>query len=141
MNLDIGCGYLNREKGAIGLDIDAACKPNVQGDIQDLPFKDESFDVVNAVHVLEHVPNIVKTFNEVWRVLKPNGEFNVRVPLFPTLGSICDPTHVRFFIPDSFGYFCEKDWLTGLKHTFKMKDIFETELSLNTKEIVCQMIK
>lgn len=139
--LNLGCGYLNRSKDEVALDINFACKPDVCGDVQDLPFKDSSFDSIYASHCLEHIPNIVKTMNECWRVLKPNGKFNIRVPLFPTLGSISDPSHVRFFIVPTFDYFTVNGKLTGLKNPFKMEDIFVSNLNEDTQEIVCQMKK
>ena len=139
--LNIGCGKWNRESDEIGIDIEADCKPTVRGDAQALPFKSETFEKVSAIHVLEHVPNIIKTVEEVWRVLKPNGKFLVRVPLFPTLGSICDPTHVRYFVDDSLWYFCEKGLIPSLKHHFKMENMFDTPMSDNTVEIICQMRK
>ena len=139
--LNLGCGYLNRKEDEIGLDNNFACRPEVYGDIQNLPFKDESFDGVYASHCLEHVPDIVKTMNEAWRVMKPNGKFNIRVPLFPTIGSIADPTHTRFFIVPTFDYFTVSGKLTGLKHTFRMEDIFISNLNEETQEIVCQMRK
>lgn len=44
-------------------------------DIQDIPFEDQSFDVVIANHMLYHVPNRNKAFQEVQRILKPDGVF------------------------------------------------------------------
>ena len=141
MKLNVGAGYLNRTKGEVAFDINFACKPDVCGDVQDLPFKNSSFDSIYASHCLEHIPNIVKTMNECWRVLKKDGKINIRVPLFPTTGSISDPSHVRYFIPATFDYFCYKGKLTGLKNTFKMEDIFISNLTEDTQEIVCQMRK
>ena len=46
-----------------------------QIDIQDIPFGDESFDVVIANHMLYHVPDLDKAFCEVKRVLKDGGIF------------------------------------------------------------------
>ncbi|MDT9722445.1 class I SAM-dependent methyltransferase [Paenibacillus sp. ClWae2A] len=45
------------------------------GDIQELPFEDESFDVVIANHMLYHVSDIPKAIREVRRVLKKGGLF------------------------------------------------------------------
>lgn len=42
-------------------------------DIQQLPFADQTFDVVLAAHVLEHLPNAVAALEEIRRVLKPGG--------------------------------------------------------------------
>lgn len=40
---------------------------------EELPFPDNSFDMVFSVHVLEHVPDRLKAINEINRVLKPGG--------------------------------------------------------------------
>lgn len=45
------------------------------GDIQEIPFEAEYFDVVIANHMLYHVPDKGKAVNEVKRVLKPGGRF------------------------------------------------------------------
>lgn len=42
-----------------------------------LPFPDDSFDAVLSCGVLEHVPNILGSIQEVQRVLKPGGKFFV----------------------------------------------------------------
>lgn len=44
-------------------------------DIQDLPFADDSFDVVIANHMLYHVPERAQALAEVRRVLAENGRF------------------------------------------------------------------
>lgn len=44
-------------------------------DIQDIPYEDESFDIIIARHMIYHVPDIDKAFTEVKRVLKPKGKF------------------------------------------------------------------
>lgn len=38
-----------------------------------MPFEDESFDVVVASHILEHVPNMGNTLQEIRRVMKWGG--------------------------------------------------------------------
>ena len=46
-----------------------------QVDIQNIPYPDESFDVVIANMMLYHVPDLRKGLTEVQRVLKPGGSF------------------------------------------------------------------
>ncbi len=54
--------------------------PNVrQGDAENLPFEDNSFDVVYSNGVLHHVPDIQKAFQEVHRVLRPGGELMILI--------------------------------------------------------------
>ena len=45
-----------------------------------LPFDDDSFDRVLAIHVLEHLPNLPAALAEVSRVLRPPGRFVAVIP-------------------------------------------------------------
>lgn len=47
------------------------------GNIENLPFDDDTFDLVICFYVLYHVSNLDLALNEVRRVLKPEGEFHV----------------------------------------------------------------
>jgi len=44
-----------------------------QADVLSLPYDDQSFDVVMAAHVLEHLPDPQRALAEMIRVLKPGG--------------------------------------------------------------------
>ena len=47
----------------------------LKGNVQDLPFEDNTFDIVTAFETVYFWPNIEKSFGEVKRVLKPGGIF------------------------------------------------------------------
>jgi ubiquinone/menaquinone biosynthesis C-methylase UbiE len=68
---DISDGMLETLEGnaaALGLDVEtAAC------DASDLPFEDESFDLVLGHAVLHHLPHLDRAFSEFERVLAPGG--------------------------------------------------------------------
>lgn len=52
----------------------AGLDPNLQlADVMSLPYEDQSFDVVMAAHVLEHLPDPQRALAEMVRVLKPGG--------------------------------------------------------------------
>ncbi len=53
---------------------------DVKADICNLPFKDNSFDVILCNHVLEHIPNDTKAMQELHRVLKKGGWGIFQVP-------------------------------------------------------------
>ena len=46
-----------------------------EGNVMDLPFEDNSFDIVTAFETVYFWPDIVKSFGEVKRALKPGGMF------------------------------------------------------------------
>ncbi len=46
-----------------------------EGNVMDLPFEDNSFDIVTAFETVYFWPDIEKSFGEVKRVLKPGGMF------------------------------------------------------------------
>ncbi len=49
-------------------------------DVQDIPFDDNTFDVVFCNHVLEHVADDNKAMSELYRILKPGGLGIFQVP-------------------------------------------------------------
>lgn len=53
---------------------------DVKADICDLPFEDNSFDVILCNHVLEHIPDDTKAMSELWRVMKPGGWGIFQIP-------------------------------------------------------------
>jgi len=46
---------------------------DIKADICNLPFPDNSYDVILCNHVLEHIPNDTLAMKELYRVLKPGG--------------------------------------------------------------------
>ncbi len=53
---------------------------DVKADICQLPFFDQSFDVVLCNHVLEHILDDKKAMEELYRILKPNGWGILQIP-------------------------------------------------------------
>lgn len=53
---------------------------DVKADICDLPFADDSYDIILCNHVLEHIPNDTKAMQELFRVLKPGGWGIFQIP-------------------------------------------------------------
>jgi len=102
--LDVACGVgkllklIQEEKNTAvyGLDISSVAiqKLKNQGisgvvaDCQNIPFKENTFDVVIATEILEHLSNPVRTLEEIHRVLKIDGLLIVSVP-----NSVKGPSH------------------------------------------------
>jgi ubiquinone/menaquinone biosynthesis C-methylase UbiE len=57
----------------------------VQVDAENLPFEDESFDIVYSYGVLHHTPNTEKAFGEAYRVLKKGGYLKAMVYHVPSI--------------------------------------------------------
>lgn len=64
------------DKGAIHFAKKTFKRKNLSFKVDDamkLTFKENTFDIAICTHVYEHVPNPQKLFDEIYRVLKPNG--------------------------------------------------------------------
>jgi SAM-dependent methyltransferase len=105
--LELGCG-LNKTPGAFGVDI----IPGSQADlIHDLnlfpyPFDDSTWDRIICLDVLEHVEDVVRTIEEIWRIAKPGALVEISGPFMSSVHYHTDPTHRRAFTSRSFDYFC-----------------------------------
>jgi len=60
------------------------------GDVCALPFGDDTFDLVLATDIIEHVDDDGKALSELRRVLKPGGAAILSVPAFPSLWGLQD---------------------------------------------------
>jgi predicted SAM-dependent methyltransferase len=52
-------------------------------DMANIPYEDNSFDIIFNNHVLEHVPNDKKAMEELYRVVKPSSENGVVIIMVP----------------------------------------------------------
>jgi SAM-dependent methyltransferase len=103
--LDVGCGtganlkMLARFGQAEGVDIseqavsfcrDRGLDSVKLGAIEQLPYEDESFHIVTALDVIEHLDDDVAGLREIRRVLGPGGYVLVFVPAFMFLWGVQD---------------------------------------------------
>lgn len=68
----------------------------VQGSVTELPFTDNSFDLVCAFDVIEHVEDDALAVRELMRVCKPGGIVFVTVPAFMSLWSSHDEVNFHY---------------------------------------------
>lgn len=131
-HIDLGCGSSPRNPfGAekiYGIDIikrDDLVEDNIFFEksnliLESIPYENNTFDSVSAYDFFEHIPRVVvnnnETFfpfinlmNEIYRVLKNNGELYAITPIFPKESAFVDPTHVNFISKNTYKYFCEPD--------------------------------
>ena len=53
---------------------------DIKADICDLPFEDNTYDIIFCNHVLEHIPDDTKAMKELYRVLKKGGMAILQIP-------------------------------------------------------------
>ena len=87
--LDAGCGegvlveeYRSKGYSIEGLDLNYASKYVRLGNILDMPYSDDSFDVVLMLDVFEHLSfeDQPKALSEIKRVLRPKGNLLISIP-------------------------------------------------------------
>jgi len=83
MKLQLGCGDQIFEN-YINVDYKRIDGVDVQADIRWLPFKDNSIEVIETYHTIEHIPRqeITSTLEDWFRVLKRGGKLVIELPDF-----------------------------------------------------------
>ncbi|MER3559157.1 MAG: methyltransferase type 11, partial [Armatimonadota bacterium] len=61
--------------------------PLIRARLEALPFVNESFRLIVALDVLEHLPDEAHALAELWRVLEPDGWLITTVPAYRWLWS------------------------------------------------------
>ena len=84
--LDAGAGtsrFVHRgfpgESEILRVDVARNARIHVACSVTNLPFRDEAFDLVLALRVLQHVPRETEALKEILRVTKPGGHILVAV--------------------------------------------------------------
>ena len=102
--LDVGCGtggnleMLKKFGAAEGVDVSDDALEFCQskgltvhkGLAEELPFADESFDVVTALDVIEHLDDDIAGLREMFRILRKGGKTLIFVPAFMWLWGVQD---------------------------------------------------
>lgn len=104
--LDLGCGP-NKVKGAIGVDIIPLNGVDIIADLFEwrYPFADNTFDEIHLYDVIEHLPNTIRTMEEIYRIAKPESKIIIRVVNWNCIYTAMDPTHLKAFTDKSFDFF------------------------------------
>ena len=136
VKISLGCGQMFSDD-LIGFDIYDYGQQykgfNMEKDR--LPFEDDSVDYIVAYHSLEHLWDVKHIMNEAWRVLKINGEFEIKVPNGLWAGA-SNPTHRQIITACWFDFFRrEKTKIYGYKR-WKIKKLEERN---EGSEIFCVM--
>lgn len=128
-------------------------------DITQIPFPDNSFDLVLCNHVLEHIPDVLQAAKEIYRVLKPKGIAILQTPYSKLLKSNFEEENIRteaerFFFygqEDHVRIFSEKQFfllltaagfkLEILKHSDLFSDKESFYFGVNKEEDLIKVVK
>lgn len=106
MKLNLGCGNKKRNN-CINIDISNEFNPDVVCDItKGILLDDNLVDEVWAIHILEHIEDIIFVMNDIWRVCEDDAIVHIEVPHQDSPMAFGDPTHKRIFNEESIKYFC-----------------------------------
>jgi len=109
--LDLGCGtfpYAGKDiENVVSIDFRPEVRPTVIHNLNYFPwpFDRDSFDVIYASHIMEHMRNNIEFMEEIYRIAKPNAKVIIRVPHFSGRSAWCDPTHLRAYSYYQFYYY------------------------------------
>jgi len=110
LRVNLGCGrrYLD---GYVNCDVVSTVRCDRRFDLNctPYPFEADSVDDVLADNVLEHLDDVVRTMEEIHRILKPGGTATILLPYAKSDWAFQDPTHKHFFTERSMDYFAVDD--------------------------------
>lgn len=116
---------------------------DVKADVLDLPFENESFDVIICNHVLEHIVDDRKAMSELYRVMKTGGWGIFQVPMKNSL----EKTYEDFSIINPkerqkhFGQYDHVRWY-GMDYFDRLKSVgFEVEANFYSQKFSDDEIK
>lgn len=118
IRLDIGCGE-SKQPGFVGMDARELPGVNIVHDwnVYPWPLPDESVLLAIASHVVEHVNpadgGFLRWMNELWRIMKYDGEVGIVCPHGSSQGFLQDPTHCNACNETTWAYFDPLEPFTG----------------------------
>jgi len=123
MKLNLGCGSDYRQ-GYVNVDR----VPGIADIVHNLdrfpyPWPDDSVDEVLMQHVLEHVKDIRKIMDQLWRILKPGGWLIIYVPHFSHFQALTHPEHCHAFHYNSFQMFTPQSGEHYTDHLWNIQEV------------------
>lgn len=110
MKIDVACGMAKKE-GFVGMDISDIPGVDIVHDLNIYPWPIESNSVeeIYCSHYVEHVPELFKFFDELYRIMKTGAKAVLIAPYWNSMRAWQDPTHVNGISENTYLY-CVKGW-------------------------------
>ena len=163
--LVLGCGHSKRKSltsdgtfeytNPTYLDIDPQVIPHIVHDLNAFPYpgKDNEYDEIHAYEVLEHTGQqgdwgfFFEQFNELYRILKPEGLLFITVPNYTSVWSVGDPGHTRIFSSAFVTFLDQNEYTKQVGKTsmtdyrFIYKGNFEPVFMKETKDVIAVILQ
>jgi SAM-dependent methyltransferase len=89
----------------------------------DLPYRDDEFDVIIAMMVIEHLFNPFHSFKEISRLLKPGGVAFVNLPLITSIKNRARLLLGKLPVTSSRNWWTNEEWDGGHLHYFTIEAV------------------
>lgn len=111
MKLNIGCGH-DLKEGWVNHDLANLPGVDIMHDLNKFPWpwQDGEFEEVYMKDVLEHLPNTIKSLEELHRISKVDAKIYIGVPYWNSWEAVTDPTHKAQFNEFTFEFFDPDKW-------------------------------
>ncbi|MBN1823320.1 MAG: methyltransferase domain-containing protein [Endomicrobiales bacterium] len=126
LRIDLGCGVRKKE-GYVGVDskklegVDVVCSLE-----KGLPFETGSVDGIYSNFFIEHFPDTIFIFKEMYRICKNGALIELTLPYYQSFTQFKDPTHKAVIPPEMLRYFTDEKWYGsdyGIGTNFKVLKI------------------
>jgi hypothetical protein len=120
----VGCG-IHKQPGAIGIDRNPGQPGRRDRRPRPLPVsvRRRRFRPAHAIHVIEHVADVMRTMEEFHRLVRTGGTVRIETPHYTDFSSFCDPTHKSHLNSFSFRYFGENHGGFGYYSAVRFREI------------------
>lgn len=132
MKLDLACG-IKKQPGFIGVDQYPAEGVDIIWDLNKYPypFVDGSVDEIYCAHFIEHVDDLIKFMDELYRIMRVGATGVIIAPYWSHINAWRDPTHKRA-IADWTMFFFSRDWrMSNQKDCYDIKTNFGVTFNIS----------
>jgi len=149
IKLDLGCGG-NKQPGFVGMDIRKIPGVDIvhNAEVVPYPLPDNCCHTILLSHLIEHMcpKKVLGIMNELWRIMKPQGQLLISSPYAGSPGFYQDPTHchtwnentVYYFDPRPSAMGKEKNILYGIYKPSPWKILRNNWTELGNLEIILE---
>jgi predicted SAM-dependent methyltransferase len=128
IKLDVGCGG-NKQPGFVGMDIRKIPGVDIvhNAEVVPYPLPDACCHTILLSHLIEHMcpKRVLGIMNELWRIMKPQGQLLISSPYAGSPGFYQDPTHCHTWNEATVLYFDPYPLAMGMKDRSFLYDIYK----------------